>query len=433
MGRKEDNIAKAMALIENPERIRNIGIAAHIDHGKTTLSDNLIAGAGMMSEELAGKQLMLDFDEQEQAEQMKGSFLNPGKKEIEDLVDAWDSSDLKKGTVNLKKQIAKQFYKWHYEDNLEKELPKYIKKGIRQNQKRSEEQKPDTLTDEQVEKLIEACPSSRDKCLIALLNDSGMRVGEALGIKIKDVQQEDYGMKIQVRSGKTGFRSVIVAGRSVIYIKRWLNEHPYANNMDSYLFVELNNGHNAKQGEPLKHYIVNSIMIRLRERTGIRVYAHMFRHSAASRLAGVVPEAILERQFGWITGSRMSSVYVKTNDAMQENAILSGLGIKHTKSVEPYKPLKCGRCGQLNEKDAKYCHNCLFPLTTEEALEREKKEDKVTRAVSDLVSSEQRTLLQNLPESAKLDALAVLLKDLESRGMLDMIRQRIKVEEGNGK
>ena len=67
MGRKEDNIAKAMKLIENPVRIRNMGIAAHIDHGKTTLSDNLIAGAGMMSEELAGKQLLLDFDEQEQA------------------------------------------------------------------------------------------------------------------------------------------------------------------------------------------------------------------------------------------------------------------------------------------------------------------------------------------------------------------------------
>lgn len=47
--------------------IRNIGTAAHIDHGKTTLSDNLIAGAGMMSEELAGKQLILDYDEQEQA------------------------------------------------------------------------------------------------------------------------------------------------------------------------------------------------------------------------------------------------------------------------------------------------------------------------------------------------------------------------------
>jgi elongation factor 2 len=67
MGRKEDNIKKAQALMTKPGQIRNIGIAAHIDHGKTTLSDNLIAGAGMMSEDLAGKQLLLDYDEQEQA------------------------------------------------------------------------------------------------------------------------------------------------------------------------------------------------------------------------------------------------------------------------------------------------------------------------------------------------------------------------------
>ncbi len=53
--------------MEKMKFIRNIDIAAHIDHGKTTFSDNLIASAGMMSEELAGKQLLLDFDEQEQA------------------------------------------------------------------------------------------------------------------------------------------------------------------------------------------------------------------------------------------------------------------------------------------------------------------------------------------------------------------------------
>ena len=67
MGRKEDNIKRATEVMHDRERIRNLAIAAHIDHGKTTLSDNLIAGAGMMSEDLAGKSRVLDFDDQESA------------------------------------------------------------------------------------------------------------------------------------------------------------------------------------------------------------------------------------------------------------------------------------------------------------------------------------------------------------------------------
>ena len=67
MGRKEENIKRATEVMQTRERIRNLAIAAHIDHGKTTLSDNLIAGAGMMSEELAGKSRVLDFDDQESA------------------------------------------------------------------------------------------------------------------------------------------------------------------------------------------------------------------------------------------------------------------------------------------------------------------------------------------------------------------------------
>tara|TARA_Y100000310_G_scaffold207394_1_gene207889 strand:- start:2837 stop:4990 length:2154 start_codon:yes stop_codon:yes gene_type:complete len=52
-------------LMKQQGSIRNIAIAAHIDHGKTTFSDNLLAGAGMLSDETAGKQRALDFHDDE--------------------------------------------------------------------------------------------------------------------------------------------------------------------------------------------------------------------------------------------------------------------------------------------------------------------------------------------------------------------------------
>ena len=62
----EKMVDRVTRLMQDPESIRNIGICAHIDHGKTTLSDNLLFGAGMMSENLAGKACALDFHEDEQ-------------------------------------------------------------------------------------------------------------------------------------------------------------------------------------------------------------------------------------------------------------------------------------------------------------------------------------------------------------------------------
>lgn len=60
-------VDRVTSLYKDPEFVRNIAICAHIDHGKTTLSDNLLAGAGMMSEELAGNARALDFHEDEAA------------------------------------------------------------------------------------------------------------------------------------------------------------------------------------------------------------------------------------------------------------------------------------------------------------------------------------------------------------------------------
>ena len=81
-------------LVSQTQIIRNVTIIAHIDHGKTTLSDSLIAESGLLSKEVAASARLLDYDfiEQERGITIKASGISlvhsfDGKNYLINLID----------------------------------------------------------------------------------------------------------------------------------------------------------------------------------------------------------------------------------------------------------------------------------------------------------------------------------------------------------
>ena len=149
--------------------------------------------------------------------------------------------------------------------------------------------RPDTLSEAEVARVIAACPRRRDQFLIALLDGSGLRISEALGLRHGDlhlrrgevhvVHRDDNANGARVKGAKN---RVVPVGADLFERYAFYMEDEYGALDCDYVFVNL---FRAPIGAAMTRASVADLMRRLRAATGIAaLHPHAFRHTYATRL-----------------------------------------------------------------------------------------------------------------------------------------------------
>jgi len=153
-----------------------------------------------------------------------------------------------------------------------------------------EQRRPKTLTLEQVQQLINACAHTRDKFLLAVMFETGMRVGQILGLKHEDISVEAATIQIVPRDdnpndarakSRTSHTIPVQEDLLQLYTDYLVNElcALEVEALPDFVFVNLFEG---EVGHPLTYAAVMSLVKRLAKKTAIPFTPHMFRHTRAT-------------------------------------------------------------------------------------------------------------------------------------------------------
>lgn len=147
--------------------------------------------------------------------------------------------------------------------------------------------RPQVLTAGQAQRIMDACEHLRDRFLFALLLDTGIRIGEALGLRHEDVDVAGRQISINPRTNanrarvKSGrYRTIPTSAELMRLYVDYLSAEYGALDCD-YVFVNL---WGKPHGRPLSYPAVYDLVGRLRRRTGIEFGPHHFRHTYATWL-----------------------------------------------------------------------------------------------------------------------------------------------------
>ncbi len=335
------------------------------------------------------------------------SFHRAREKDIKELVRHYEEGGYSIWARHDVKVIIKQYYAWLHKGAYPKmvswictTIPYREKKLLRDGE---------LLTQDDVVKLIDACDHPRNKALIAVLSESGARIGEIGNLTISQVNIDPNGIALTVQ-GKTGSRRLrLVSATS--HLVSWLNGHPDRNNPYAPLWVNLGarEYHKEMSYEAIRKAVKLAFM-----KAGIkkRPNPYIFRHTRACQLAHHLTEFQMNAYFGWVQGSEMPATYVHISGKDLDEHLLRINGMKPNETPIYAKPQNriCSRCNEINAPNALYCSKCAEIVDTTLALKTQMEE---VNKQDNRVKSPFMEWIQNDPElRAVLKKKAVEFRNL---------------------
>ena len=319
------------------------------------------------------------------AEKIGKSFMEVNEEDIINFLSHLEQSNYSEWTKRDYKVVLKRFFRFLGKE----ELMKDIKTTMRNNRKKLPE---DLLTKTEIKRMIETANHPRDKAIISLLYEGGLRIGELASLKIKNVVFDEYGAVIKVK-GKTGERRVRVVLSSSLLAK-WIEIHPDKDNPNAPLLVNLSTNYKNKG------ITYRGISMRIKEiakKAGVdkKITPHLFRHSRATHLATVLTEAQMNEYFGWVQGSRMAATYVHLSGRDTDNKMLEiyGLKKKEKEKEKELKPKECPRCKYINGPTDRFCSRCGEVLDEEEAVKIRMQGQKLAKEFPDIAIEDPKRLM----------------------------------------
>ena len=190
---------------------------------------------------------------------------------------------------------------------------------------------PRTLEPGQIVAILAACEHLRDRFLLSLLAGTGMRAGQALGLRHADFVSRKREVHIVPRAGNANKARAKVRSATVIPVStplvRLYSEymHTEYGGIDSgYVFVNLFGG---DAGRAMTYSAVHDLIGRIAARTGISFTAHMLRHSHATGMVRQgVPVEVVARLLTHRSPATTSQTYVHL-DAADIREALSRAGV----------------------------------------------------------------------------------------------------------